>query len=102
MQFFPLNSRTGTRESGLEFASWIPVRPFHRGLPAHQDAQGPGARLGARPRGPTPDAPPREAGRLASGRRRRPYATLVPPCVPVPPAPLTAYSPDPRPGHSTE
>lgn len=67
-----------------------------RGLPAHQAAQGPGARPGARPRGPTLDAPPAEARRLAPGRRGRLYAALLPPCVPFP-GPTYCLQPRPPP-----
>lgn len=78
------NSRTGTRESGLELASWIPVRPFHRGLPTRQDAQGPGARPGAHPRGPTPDAPPGRPGVLPQAVGVVP---TLPSSLPAPPSP---------------
>lgn len=71
-----------------------------RGLAAHQAAQRPGARPGARPRGPTPDALPAEARRLSPGRRRRPYAALVPPCAQFPsPTYCLQPRPPPRPQH---
>lgn len=90
------SSRNGTRESGLELASWTPVMPFTEAFPPTK----------------TPRAQERNQARVPAARpltrrQERPgvlpqAAGVVPPCAPRSPAPLTAYSPDPRPGHNTE